>query len=280
MKIELATLLLLLLLLLSAASGADESHYSIPEEALRLDTGDLDALPMSSQLAAIFGNSSDDSADSAGIPLRLQRLSRLLRRAEDSSGRLLSFNRQKFFRGLLVVWVPISFVLPTLGASARGSSGGHGHGNGNGNELMKASGRKLYDPLAEKFDFDVHYGPLLSRLEGYFDLLQIGDPHCRRKLICTAAALPERYQPLTQLFRRLFERSQAFRRPEFYHPALKNFFTYYWANKKGRGYAATPDECQRQYSGCPLPVDGFIRTEMLTFWQKMSQRFAIQLQDE
>ena len=96
MKIELATLLLLLL---SAASGADESHYSIPEEALRLDTGDLDALPMSSQLAAIFGNSSDDSADSAGIPLRLQRLSRLLRRAEDSSGRLLSFNRQKFFRG-------------------------------------------------------------------------------------------------------------------------------------------------------------------------------------
>lgn len=179
---------------------------------------------------------------------------------------------------VLVVWIPLSFILPTLaaplGAAARRSSAA--------NHLMdegRASGRKGYDPLAQEFSFDVNYGPLLSRLEGYFDLLQIGDPHCRRKLICVAAAQPERYQPLSQLFRRLFERSQAFARPEQYHPELKTFFTYYWANKKGRGYSGA-DQCQREYSGCPLQADHLIRMEMLTFWQKLSQRFAIQLQDE
>ena len=140
------------------------------------------------------------------------------------------------------------------------------------------SHRKGYDPLAPEFRFDAHYGPLLSRLEGYFDLLRISDPHCRRKLICLASALPDGYQPLSQLFRRLFERSQAFPRPEQYHPELKTFFTYYWANKKGRSMGA--HQCRTEYPGCPLEAHHLIRTPMLTFWQKLAHRFAIQLQDE
>ena len=100
-------LLWLWLLLVALASGADAyDDYFIPEDAVRVTAADLDAHRVTQQLEALLNDTAPDSAShSATIPLRLQRLSRLLDRAEarkqqlQSSGRLLSFNRRKFFRG-------------------------------------------------------------------------------------------------------------------------------------------------------------------------------------
>ena len=133
---KLFLLLPLLLLLMLVASGASDASYdSIPEGAIRVTAGDLDAARMTRRLEAIFNATAtgaagatgatgatghslddwdgddrddrDDGDDSPAIPLSLQRLSRLLRRAEarkdqlasSPPARLLSFNRRKFFRG-------------------------------------------------------------------------------------------------------------------------------------------------------------------------------------
>ncbi len=136
-----------------------------------------------------------------------------------------------------------------------------------------------YDPTSPDYLFDPTYGPLLSRMEGYFGLLRVEDLNCRWKLLCHAARETDEFQPLSNLFRRLFERSQSFPRPGTYHPALKKFFTYVWADKKGRRFSSA-EQCDQEYSSCKVPVQQLIRVDMLLFWQKLSKRFAIQIQDE
>ncbi|KAI9558530.1 hypothetical protein GHT06_015318 [Daphnia sinensis] len=249
-------------------------------------------------------------ADDRRLPTALVRLNALLRAAEErkerlesnaATSRLLSINRGGFFRGLLVVWVPVSFLLPTLAHRPqtyyrRRSSRGRKHfldGEMEDNNIIddkpNAKPAKIvlhsdYDPDSPDYKFESHYGPLLSRLEAYFTLMRIDNIHCRWKLLCYASRQPDAYQPLSSLFRRLFERSNkpAAAKPinqQRYHPALKKFFTYVWADKKGARFDSV-DQCDVEYSTCPTPVHRLVRMDMIRFWQKLSKRFAIQLQDE
>jgi len=263
------------LLIASALILAVGSDYAVPPDALGVNVGDLASAQITSQLHRLLLNATNELTAEEDVPVAIRRLSRLIgtaqRRADQlqSSGRLLSFNRGAFFRGLLVVWLPVSFLLPTL---ARGRSS-------SSSALKRRDSGSAYDPASSEFKFDVNYGPLLSRLEAYFDLLNVDDVDCRRKLICGASADADALQPLSQLFRRLFERSQGYPRPQQYHPELKKFFTYYWASKKGRSYS-TAEQCSLEYPACALDIHQLIRTDMLTFWQKLSKKFAIQLQDE
>ncbi|XP_057369107.1 uncharacterized protein LOC130690137 [Daphnia carinata] len=244
-------------------------------------------------------------ADDRHLPTALVRLNALLRAAEErkerlesnaATSRLLSINRGGFFRGLLVVWVPVSFLLPTLAHRrpayyrAR-SSRGRKHFTDDNNIIVDKPNVKPakmahfdYDADSPDYKFESHYGPLLSRLEAYFTLMRIDNIHCRWKLLCYASRQPDAYQPLSSLFRRLFERSSkpAAAKPinqQSYHPALKKFFTYVWADKKGSRFTSS-EQCDAEYRMCPTPVNRLIRMDMIRFWQKLSKRFAIQLQDE
>ena len=193
----------------------------------------------------------------------------------------------------MVVWVPVSFLLPTLarrpptyyrrGRSSRGR-GGFYHSDSKNQVEDESNTIAGYDPKSPDYKFESHYGPLLSRLEAYFNLLRIDSIHCRWKLVCHASRQPDVYQPLSNLFRRLFERSsKAAEKPinqQRYHPALKKFFTYVWADKKGSRFTSAK-QCDAEYGAmCPTPVKQLIRMDMVRFWQKLSKRFAIQLQDE
>lgn len=249
-------------------------------------------------------------ADDYRLPTALVRLNALLRAAEErkerlesnaATSRLLSINRGGFFRGLLVVWVPVSFLLPTLahryptyyrGRSSRSRRKHVLDGELDETNMIvdKPNGKPAkivhsgYNPDSSDYKFESHYGPLLSRLEAYFTLMRIDNIHCRWKLLCYASRQPDAYQPLSSLFRRLFERSNkpAAAKPinqQRYHPALKKFFTYVWADKKGARFGSV-DQCDAEYSTCPTPVHRLVRMDMIRFWQKLSKRFAIQLQDE
>lgn len=237
-----------------------------------------------------------EESDPYDLPVAVSRLNALLLAAEErkeklesTSARLLSINRGGFFRGLLVVWVPVSFLLPTLAHNDaayyrsgrlasihRQTSSSPIHGiSSTLNDINKAS----YNPNSTDYKFDPFYGPLLSRLEAYFGLLRISDIPCRWKLLCHISMAPEDYKPISTLFRSLFERSQSHPKPEQYHPSLKRYFTYVWAEKKGRRFS-TVEQCAHEYSSCSTPVDELINKKMLLFWQTLSKRFAIQIQDE
>ena len=186
---------------------------------------------------------------------------------------------------VLIVWVPVSFLLPTLARRPHHYYRGRRSANGGRlSVLLDNDVANDYDPNSPDYKFESHYGPLLSRLEAYFSMLEIDNVECRWKLVCHASRQPDVYQPLSNLFRRLFERSNkpGASKPinqQRYHPALKKFFTYVWADKKGARFESA-EQCDAEYGMCPTPVNRLIRMEMIRFWQKLSKRFAIQLQDE
>jgi len=61
--------------------------------------------------------------------------------------------------------------------------------------------------------------------------------------------------------------------------ASKGFLLMFGLKKKGMRFSTT-EQCTKEYSSCSLSVDKLINKKMLHFWQTLSQRFAIQLQDE
>ena len=170
---------------------------------------------------------------------------------------------------MLVVWVPVSFLLPTFARRRPTYDRGR-----------SIRTKQSYDPRSSDYTFESHYGPLLSRLDAYFSLMKIDQLDCRWKLVCHVSQQPDVYQPLSNLFGRLFQSASKQQiNQQTYHPALKKFFTYVWANKKGSRFKSA-DQCDREYQACRPPVDQLIRMDMIRFWQKLSKRFAIQLQDE
>lgn len=296
----------------------DADYYSIPADAIRIGARELAAEQLTDHLAALLmgnGTSSVNSSSGAGVrhgsnkkeetnsggvddplPTALARLGALLSAAEErknrlesaaATSRLLSINRGAYFRGLLIVWLPVSFLLPTLAHHHRHRPA---YDDGPDIEGTYFSKRRLsgatsndvpsYDPDSSLYKFEPHYGPLLSRLEAYFDLMRVESVYCRWKLVCYASNRPEAFEPLSNLLKRLFERAKK-RSPEpmTYHPALKRFHSYVWADKKGARYSSA-DQCDAEYRQCPLAASALIRTDVLDFWQKLSKRFAIQLQDE
>jgi len=297
----------------SATTRSSIIKYSIPANAISIGEEELAAEQLTGRLIALMGNGTYstgnkmenfetasrldlEESDPYDLPVAVSRLNALLLAAEErkeklesTSARLLSINRGGFFRGLLVVWVPVSFLLPTLAHNDaayyrsgrlasihRQTSSSPIHGiSSTLNDINKAS----YNPNSTDYKFDPFYGPLLSRLEAYFGLLRISDIPCRWKLLCHISMAPEDYKPISTLFRSLFERSQSHPKPEQYHPSLKRYFTYVWAEKKGRRFS-TVEQCAHEYSSCSTPVDELINKKMLLFWQTLSKRFAIQIQDE
>lgn len=190
------------------------------------------------------------------------------------------------------MWVPVSFLLPTLAHDTTYYRSGRSTWGGQQLDPKISSTRKnekystsvaskitSYDANSIDYKFDPIYGPLLSRLEAYFGLLKINDVTCRWKLLCHISKTPDDYKPVSNLFQSLFERSQSHRKPEHYHPNLKRFFTYVWADKKGKRFTTT-DQCTKEYSACSTPLDHLINMKTLELWQALSKRFAIQLQDE
>ena len=166
------------------------------------------------------------------------------------------------------MWLPTSFILPTL-SYAKDEYYDRGRSYSEENNVQS------------EYDFDIHYGPLLSRLDAYFSLLGISEMACRLKLLCQVHQKADEWQPLSNLFSRLFEQSQLMnnnRRPVYYyHENLLKFFRYYWAAKKAMN--ATDGDCRKLYEQ-QCPRENLIRTDMLHFWQSLSRRFAIQLEDE
>lgn len=286
-----------LICLFGAVLASPATHYAIPDDAIRIPTAELSAGPALGSAGwteYLYRTLSDALAEEFDVwtqdqtPAALRKLTQVLEAAEQrwtSDARFVSVNRAGIFRGLLVVWLPVSFVLPTLGRNPYGYKRRRRSGDAS-EELNHID----YDPHSADYQFHLHYGPLLSRLDAYFSLLRIpaAEADCRPKLVCHVSRNADQCQPLSQLFRRLFERSQDYERPEFYRPALKRFFRLYWAHQKAtRNQTDAPDAaqpatdfCSREYPHCSRSFDQMIRTDMLRFWQRLSHRFAIQLEDE
>ena len=196
---------------------------------------------------------------------------------------------------VLVVWLPVSFVLPTLapdyGYAKRSGSLDDDHDDDDDDDDDHDDDDDDDDDDDNDVDdvsdvSDAEYAALLSRLDGYLTLLRVppsdaaGSQDCRPRFVCHAARHGAETRPLSQLFASVVERvvaAAAARRRRDAASAPPRLLRLVRAHLKGAGAG---DSCHHVYRRCRLPFGRMVRRDVLRAWQDLARRFAIQLEDQ
>ncbi|KAK2710295.1 uncharacterized protein LOC136027367 [Artemia franciscana] len=224
--------------------------------------------------------------DNENLPFELRKLDKIVKFAKRKldqqivSQRFLSINRQSKLRGDLLVWLPVSFVLPTLRRRRKDKK--HHHKRyaefADDSESRLTDLQRLFNPNLTDYFFDLNLGPLLSRVDGYYGLLGVEDEQCRYLIDCYAGNLGEDLSPISDLLLTLYRTSEEFERPSTFSRPLLRFFRHYWAFKKGSSRQSF--DCKTEFNECNQDVNQFINWTALKFWQELSTLLSLQLQDE
>jgi len=211
------------------------------------------------------------------------------------------------YRGDLVVYLPITVLLPTFAFRSRYSLAGRRKSDWLSflMDVGKTMGRSYhytdntihdeddirgpvdrlilqdqvkYDPTLPEYQKDILFGPLLSRMDAYFTYLRVQDDGCRQRAICQLARDPETFAPLTQLVLSVLRKSEGAPRPSTFEPSVFRFFRYYWAAE--RGADKDGGDCGRLYDQCPADLSDILNMRVLGFWQRLASLVNIKLADE
>lgn len=211
------------------------------------------------------------------------------------------------YRGDLVVYLPITVLLPTFAFRSRyslagrrtsdwmsflmdvGNSMGRSYHYADNNiddendirgpvDRMILQDQVKYDPSLLEYQKDINFGPLLSRMDAYFTYLRVQDDGCRQRAICQLARDPETFAPLSQLVLSVLRKSESASRPATYEPSVFRFLRYYWAAERGAEVNGT--DCDRLYDQCPADLKDILNMRVLGFWQKLASLVNIKLADE
>ncbi|XP_045590097.2 uncharacterized protein [Procambarus clarkii] len=221
-------------------------------------------------------------------------------RAQLQDARFMSITDGGYFRGELMVYVPITVFLPTFAFRSRYSMAGKKHksdwssfffgtgqsrlGDGEGDNVkdIRGPGDRLvvqeleYDPGHPQYLEHRELGALLSRMDAYFHHLRVHDHHCRMRLLCQLARHPSTFTPLSHLLLSPLKKSESLSMVSANSPAVFRFFRYYWAAERGVAGA----DCGHAYSQCPADLDDIVNMRVLNFWQNLASYVSIHLSDE
>jgi len=210
------------------------------------------------------------------------------------------------YRGDLVVYLPITVLLPTFAFRSRYSLAGrrtsdwlsflmdvgktmgrsyHYADNNIDDEDIRGPVDRMilqdqvkYDSTLPEYQKDLNFGPLLSRMDAYFTYLRVQDDGCRKRAICQLARDPETFAPLSQLVLSVLRKSEGFSRPATYEPSVFRFKSYYWAAE--RGADSNAGDCGLLYDKCPADLRDILNMRVIGFWQKLASLVNIKLADE
>ncbi|XP_063875139.1 uncharacterized protein LOC135108284 [Scylla paramamosain] len=213
--------------------------------------------------------------------------------------RLIGITDGGLYRGDLMVYLPVTFLLPTFAYRSRysmagkkesdwlsflwGKSHSRSYGGSGGapadirgpvDQLL--SNQVRYEPSLPEYQNNGDYGPLLSRLDAYFHYLKVYDDDCRMRTICQLARDPATYTPLSYLVLSALKKSESLSRPAFHSRAVFRFFRYYWAADRG----AAGEDCRVIYHRCPANLEDVVNMSVLSFWQRLASLVSIKLSDE
>lgn len=222
---------------------------------------------------------------------------------EPEDPRFIGITDGGLYRGDLVVYLPITVLLPTFAFRSRysqagkkksdwlsflldvGKTMGMGRSYQDDNELEDIRGpvdrlilqdQVKYDPTLPEYQKDIKFGPLLSRMDAYFTYLRVHDDGCRQRAICQLAQDPGTFAPLSHLVISVLRKSEGYSRPETYEPSVFRFLRYYWAAERG----ADNGDCARLYDQCPADLRDILNMRVLGFWQKLATLVSFKLADE
>ncbi|KAF0300499.1 hypothetical protein FJT64_027008 [Amphibalanus amphitrite] len=186
-------------------------------------------------------------------------------------------------RGELVLWMPLTVILPSLASqsdytySARSQRRPRTEQyDGPGRE--PAGRRSAYDWTSAEYRAAGSVGPLLSRVDAYFHYLRIGDEPCRWRTICQLAQQVSALEPVSGLLLRALSRESdggAAVSAEG-RAAAARFELYQTAAERGLFGA----DCASLYGQCGADVRQLINMPVLQLWQWLSDRLALHISDD
>ncbi|XP_064119998.1 uncharacterized protein LOC135224680 [Macrobrachium nipponense] len=215
-------------------------------------------------------------------------------RSDQVDPRFIGITDGGLYRGDLVVYLPITILLPTLAFRSRYSLAGRKSFDWSSFLFGRNQARSLdsedirgrvdqvltnqvrYDPNLFEYKTDPNFGPLLSRIDAYFHYLRVHDDECRMRAICQLAQNPQKYSPLSYLVLSALKKSESLKRPTLYNAVVFRFLRYYWAAERG----VSNYRCDHAYRQCPAGLEDIVDMRVLTFWQNLASLVSIKLSDE
>jgi len=205
-------------------------------------------------------------------------------RPDSGASRQLQVTPGGSVRGDLLVSVPLTLLLPTIGYNteykSRWREGRRMSGEDDtmqSNKLAKQESR--FRPDNKEYSTNPSSGPLLSRIDLFFFFLQVSDDVCRQRAICEIVQNQLKFSPLSDFLISLFRKSRSsFLNDE--NPSSIRWDKYFYAGSLGLNSDGAEQRCQIQYELCPAGVDLMINIPALKIWQLASERMSIRITDQ
>jgi len=180
-------------------------------------------------------------------------------------------------RGDLLVSVPLTLLLPTIGYNTEYKSRWREDRKIQSNQFAKQE--STFQPDNEEYSIDSLTGPLLSRIDLFFFFLQVQDDVCRQRAICEIVQNQLKFSPLSDFLISLFRKSRtSFLNDD--HPSSIRWDKYFYAGSMGLNSDGGEQRCQIRYNSCPMSSDTMINIPVLKMWQVASEKFSIRITDE
>jgi len=179
---------------------------------------------------------------------------------QSSQPRLLQVTAGGNIRGDLLIGIPVSFLLPTIGF----------------NTAYKKI-RKRRTRMDNEIEEDNGKDPLLSRLDFLFDVLDIDDVDCQQKVICEVVRNQEKLSPLSDLLISIFRKSRnnmIERNPD----GSLRWDQYFYSSYIGQN---SKDEniCLKKFPNCAFNTSQLVNIPVIHLWQLASKYLSIRIDD-
>jgi len=192
-------------------------------------------------------------------------------------------------RGDLLVEVPFTVMLPTIGFNTEYKSRWREKRQGKHRRFPEADAQKIHINRLEEEKDPIDYeeegfsklqtSNLLSRVDTLFYYLQVHDETCRERAICEIVQNRLKYSPLSDILVSLFRKSRSF---SLIHesPNLIRWDRYFYAGSLGLDSDGEEQRCQARYNSCDMSVDQMLNLPALKIWQLLADKVFIRITDQ
>jgi len=176
-----------------------------------------------------------------------------------STSRQLEVTAGGSIRGDLLLSLPLSFLLPTIGFNT---------------DFKREAG-----PRPERReDSGSRSPPGLQRIDFLFQILHVADEGCKQRAICEIVQSKSLFSPLSDFLISVFRKSTS----NFLEADVDSsveWERYFYSSFIGQN---SKDEniCKKTFSRCPLAAEQLVNIPVLKLWQLLAHKVSIRIDDE
>jgi len=176
-----------------------------------------------------------------------------------STSRQLEVTPGGSIRGDLLLSLPLSFLLPTIGFNT---------------DFKREGGPRA----GRREDPGARSPPGLERIDFLFQILHVEDEGCKQRAICEIVQSKLLFSPLSDFLISVFRKSTS----NFLEADVNSsveWERYFYSSFIGQN---SKDEniCKKTFSRCPLRAEQLVNIPVLKLWQLLAHKINIRIDDE